>query len=153
MSFLVSLFSHCFSSVAPLLLLLMQLFLHYCFFHTTFSHIVVPYMLPLFSHCHSSCIAILLTLLFRAQFFLHYTSCMLFLSHRSSHAVDFASLVSCCSSCDAPLMLQLCVALLALQLFSHCHSSCAIFLALLLLPHCHSYDVVLLTSSHILSTC
>jgi hypothetical protein len=40
-----------------------------------------------------------------------------------------------------------------LQLFFHCHFSCVIFFALLLLPHCHSYDVVLLASSHILSTC
>jgi len=151
MLFLVPLFSHCFSSVAPLLLLLMQLFLHYCFFHTTFSHVVVPYMLPLFSHCHSSHVAILLTLFFLAQFLSHYTSYTLFLSHFSSHAGDFASLVSCCSFCDAPRYNF--ALLLALQLFFHCHSPCAIFLALLLLPHCHSYDVVLLVSSHILSTC
>lgn len=136
MLFLVPLFSHCFSSVAPLLLLLMQLFLHYCFFHTTFSHVVIPYMLPLFSHCHSSHVAILLTLLFLAQFLSHYTSYTLFLSHFSSHAGDFASLVSCCSFCDAP---RYNFALL----FLHCNSSfIATPLVLFFLPCCSFHIVI-----------
>jgi hypothetical protein len=127
-SFLMSLFSHCFSCIAPLVLLLTQLFLRYCFSHTTFSHVAVLYMLPFFSHCHSLRATTLALLLFSHCCSLRYSSriillacysfrialIMLQLSHYTSCVVALVMLLLCCSSCDAPLVLQLCAILLAL---------------------------------------
>lgn len=108
------------------------------FTHCHYAHIATPCALLLFLHCCSSHVLVPCVVPRTIPLALHLLRTIL-----------SAPFFLCYSFCIASPVLQLCVALLTLQLFFHCRSSCATFFALLFLSCCCSLHVAFLAPSHI----